>query len=128
MNARFMPDGQTIVYSAASRGHEPSLYVIGPSAEAPQRLDVPGAHLLSVSRNGELALIVKARHLTHRLYAGTLARMTIGSSPRPLLEHVREADWGSGRRVPGCRRSTSAMAATGWSTRLARRSTRRAGT
>jgi eukaryotic-like serine/threonine-protein kinase len=93
MNARFMPDGQTIVYSAASRGHEPSLYVIGPSAEAPQRLDVPGAHLLSVSRNGELALIIKARHLTHRLYAGTLARMTIGSSPRPLLEHVREADW-----------------------------------
>jgi dipeptidyl aminopeptidase/acylaminoacyl peptidase len=93
MNARFMPDGQTIVYSAASRGHEPSLYLIGPSAEAPQRLDVPDAHLLSVSRNGELALVVNARYLTHRLYAGTLARMTIGSSPRPLLEHVREADW-----------------------------------
>jgi Tol biopolymer transport system component len=93
MNARFMPDGQTIVYSAASRGHEPSLYVIGPSAEVPQRLDVPGAHLLSVSRSGELALIVSARHLAHRLYVGTLARMTIGSSPRPLLERVREADW-----------------------------------
>ncbi len=94
MNARFMPDGQTIVYSAASRAHEPSIYVIGPSAEAPQRLEVPAAHLLSVSRSGELAVITSARHLTHRLYLGTLARMTIGSSPRPLLEGVREADWG----------------------------------
>jgi eukaryotic-like serine/threonine-protein kinase len=94
MNARFMPDGQTIVYSAASRGHVPSLYMIGPSAEAPQRLDVSDAHLLSVSRTGELAIITGARHLAQRLYVGTLARMTIGSSPRPLLDHVREADWG----------------------------------
>lgn len=79
MNARFMPDGQTIVYSSAGRGFAPSLHVISPSAEAPQDLGVPDAHLLSVSRKGELALIVKARYLSQRLYAGTLARMTLGS-------------------------------------------------
>ncbi len=94
MNARFMPDGQTIVYSAASRGYVPALYVINPNAEAPQRLDLPDAHLLSVSRAGELALITNARYLQQRLYSGTLARMTLGSSPRALLEGVREADWG----------------------------------
>jgi dipeptidyl aminopeptidase/acylaminoacyl peptidase len=94
MNARFMPDGQTIVYSAASRGYAPALYVISPTAEAPQRLDVPDAHLLSISSKGELALIVNARYLQQRLYAGTLARMTLGSSPRAVLDGVREADWG----------------------------------
>jgi dipeptidyl aminopeptidase/acylaminoacyl peptidase len=94
MNARFMPDGQTIVYSAAARGYVPEIYVISPTAEAPQRLDVPGGHVLAVSRRGELALIVNARYLAQRLYAGTLARMTIGSAPRAVLEQVREADWG----------------------------------
>ncbi len=94
MNARFMPDGHTIVYSAASRGYAPALYVISPTAEAPQRLDVADAHLLSISSKGELALIVNARYLQQRLYAGTLARMTLGSSPRAVLDQVREADWG----------------------------------
>ena len=94
MNARFMPDGQTIVYSAAARGYVPALYVISPTAEAPQRLDLPDAHLLAVSRRGELAIIINARYLQQRLYAGTLARMTLGSSPRSVLEQVREADWG----------------------------------
>jgi Tol biopolymer transport system component len=94
MNARFMPDGQTIVYSAASHRYAPALYVISPNAEAPQRLGLPDAHLLSVSRAGELALVTHARYLQQRLYAGTLARMTLGSSPRALLEGVREADWG----------------------------------
>jgi Tol biopolymer transport system component len=94
MNARFMPDGQTIIYSAAAAGYAPSLLVISPTAEAPQSLDVPDAHLLAVSRKGELALVVNARYLQQRLYAGTLARMTLGSAPRALLDEVREADWG----------------------------------
>ena len=93
MNARFMPDGQTIVYTGTPRGYSPDLFLLSPTAEAPQRLDLPGAHLLSVSSKGELALIINARHLQQRLYSGTLARMTIGSSPRSMLENVREADW-----------------------------------
>jgi dipeptidyl aminopeptidase/acylaminoacyl peptidase len=93
MNARFMPDGQTIVYSAAVRGYSSALFVISPAAEAPERLDLTDAHLLSVSSKGELALVVNARHLRQRLYSGTLARMTLGSSPRAMLDNVREADW-----------------------------------
>ena len=93
-NARFMPDGQTIVYSAASRRYlPPDLFVINTNVEAPQPLGVPQAHLLSVSRTGELAIIAQARPLAQRLYTGTLSRMTIGSSPRAIMENVREADW-----------------------------------
>jgi eukaryotic-like serine/threonine-protein kinase len=93
-NARFMPDGQTIVYSAPARGDlPPDLFIINANAEAPQPLGVPHAHLLSVSSKGELALLTNATPLAHRLHGGTLARMTIGSSPRPVMELVREADW-----------------------------------
>lgn len=92
-NARFMPDGETVVYSAAPQAYVPELFVIRPNVEGPQALGVPGAHLLSVSSRGELALIVNARHLSQRLYAGTLARMTIGSTPRAVRDDVREADW-----------------------------------
>ena len=91
--ARFMPDGQTIVYSAAPRGLSPELFVLSPNVEGPQPLGLPNAHLLSVSSKGELALIVNARHIEQRLFAGTLARMTMGSSPRAVLENAREADW-----------------------------------
>ncbi|MEZ5417254.1 MAG: protein kinase [Vicinamibacterales bacterium] len=92
-NARFMPDGRTIVYSASPHGYVPELFIIDPLAEAPRALGVPAAHLLAVSAKGELALIVGTRHLGQRQYAGTLARMTLGSSPRSVLENVREADW-----------------------------------
>jgi dipeptidyl aminopeptidase/acylaminoacyl peptidase len=92
-NARFMPDGRTIVYSAAPGGASPALFVINPTAEAPQPLGVANAHLLSISKTGELAVIVAPRFLDQRLYAGTLARLTIGSSPRAVAEDVREADW-----------------------------------
>ena len=91
--ARFMPDGQTIVYSAAPRGLVPELFVLSPNVEGPQPLGIPNAQLLSISSRGELALIVNARHIEQRLFSGTLARMTMGSSPRAVLERVREADW-----------------------------------
>jgi Tol biopolymer transport system component len=54
---------------------------------------VPEAQLLSVSSKGELAIILGARHVDQRLYKGTLARMTLGSTPRPVLDGAREADW-----------------------------------
>ena len=92
-NARFMPDGKTIVYSATASGSTPELFVVNPAAEAPQPLGQSNAHLLSISSKGELAVIVAPRFLDQRLYGGTLARMTIGSSPRAVAEDVREADW-----------------------------------
>lgn len=64
-----------------------------PGAVAPQALGYKKAHLLSVSSKGELAVLIDAQFVNHRLFGGTLARMPVDGAPRPWLEHVREADW-----------------------------------
>src|SRR5262245_23076837 len=56
-NARFTPDGQTIVFSAAATGSTPSLYAIRPGTLISQPIGKPGLHLLSISSKGELAVI-----------------------------------------------------------------------
>jgi Tol biopolymer transport system component/tRNA A-37 threonylcarbamoyl transferase component Bud32 len=92
--ARFAPDGQTIVYSAALEGNTPRLYVIRPDFPQASPIGPDSTHLLAVSSKGELAVLVRARWLAHQLFSGTLARMPIGSNaPRELLAEVREADW-----------------------------------
>jgi hypothetical protein len=92
-NARFAPDGQTIVYSAALEGNKPQLFVIRPGSQLPQPLGRPRTHLLSVSSKGELAVLTDVTFIGFRLFDGTLARMTMDGEPRPWMEHVREADW-----------------------------------
>lgn len=92
-NARFMPDGATIVFSAALQGNSPELFVSRAGAVAPQPLGVPGTHLLSISSRGELAVLTNVAFLGQRLFSGTLGRMPIDGTPRPWLENVREADW-----------------------------------
>ncbi len=91
-NARFLPDG-AIVYSSARTGMKPELFVLRPDTVVPQALGLKDVHLLSVSSKGELAVLTDATFRDHRLFSGTLARLTLGSAPRPWLEHVSEADW-----------------------------------
>ena len=91
-NARFTPDG-SLVFSSANNGPVPQLFVNRPNSLAPQVIGGPGMHLLSVSSQGELAVLTNARFLGHRLFRGTLARMPIDGAPRPWLTDVREADW-----------------------------------
>jgi eukaryotic-like serine/threonine-protein kinase len=91
--ARFAPDGSTIVFSAALQGNEPELFVSREGATIPQPLGLRRTHLLSISSKGELAVLTNATFLTHRLFDGTLSRMPIDGTPRPWIEHVREADW-----------------------------------
>ncbi len=92
-NARFAPDGETLIYSAAASGNTPSIFVLRKGGIVPQRLGEPGTHLLSVSRSGELAVLTNASYINHRLFHGTLARMTMEGATRPVSEGVREADW-----------------------------------
>ena len=54
-------------------------------------------HLLSVSAQGDLAVLQDAEFIQQRLFVGTLARVPLGGgAPRPLLERVRDADWAPG--------------------------------
>jgi hypothetical protein len=92
-NARFMPDGETVVFSAALEGNSPELFVSRPGAVAPQPLGRRNTHLLSVSSTGELAVLTDATFISHRLFQGTLARMPLDGAPRAWMENVREADW-----------------------------------
>ncbi|HEV8230852.1 MAG TPA: protein kinase [Thermoanaerobaculia bacterium] len=93
-NARFVPDGNTVVFSAAAEGNTPELYSIRPDSPGAITRRLPGVHLLSISSQGELAVLTNALFLGHSLFAGTLARMPLeGGAPREVLEGVRDADW-----------------------------------
>jgi len=102
-NARFAPDGETVVFSAAPQGNIPQLFVRRSDYPAPQAIASPGTVLLSVSTKGELAILTGVRHVAHFVFAGTLARMDLGGgAPRDVLQNVQDADWspnGSGLAV-----------------------------
>jgi len=92
-NARFGPDGRTVVFSAASAGSTPSLYTIPPGAVTPRPIGELGTHLLAVSSKGEIAAITGARLTHHRIFTGTLSRMTLEGAARSWMKDVSEADF-----------------------------------
>jgi eukaryotic-like serine/threonine-protein kinase len=93
-NARFAPDGKTIVYSAARRGNTPEIISVRPDFPGGKPLGLSGVNLLSVSSRGELAVLTRVRYIGHSFFEGTLGRMPLeGGAPREVLAGVREADW-----------------------------------
>jgi len=98
--ARFSPDGQSIVYSAAWNGRPTQLFsTVGNSLQS-QPLALTNASLLAVSRKDELAVVLRGYH-TGQLETinGVLASTPLaGGSPHELLSDVRWADWdGAGK-------------------------------
>jgi hypothetical protein len=93
VTARFMPDGESLVFSSAKTGTVVQLFEIRSGTVEARPFGPPRTHLLSVSSKGELAVLTNAKYIAHRLFRGTLARMSIEGSPRPWMEGVREADW-----------------------------------
>jgi Tol biopolymer transport system component len=92
-NARFMPGGETVVFSSALSGNTVGLFEIRSGTLEARPFGPPRTHLLSVSSKGELAVLIDAHFIGQRLFAGTLARMSLEGAPRPWMDHVREADW-----------------------------------
>ncbi|HET9784122.1 MAG TPA: protein kinase [Terriglobales bacterium] len=92
-NARFAPESNAIVYSAAGRDNLPQIFVRHPDYPKPQPLGPPDTQLLSV-RAGQLAVLTGAHYLHHRWFEGTLAEMPLsGGTPRLLLQNTFDADW-----------------------------------
>jgi eukaryotic-like serine/threonine-protein kinase len=91
-SARFAPDGQTIVYSAAWESRPYELFQTREGSVEYRPLGLSGARILSISRGGEMALLLD--HQTFLARPGTVARVPLaGGVPRELLENVIDADW-----------------------------------
>jgi Tol biopolymer transport system component len=91
-SARFAPDGQTIVYSAAWEGQPARVFVTRPGSAESRDLQLPDARILAVSATGELAIQLGRQAVWEA--SGTLARVPLeGGAPRELLENVSRADW-----------------------------------
>jgi len=102
-NARFAPDDQTVVFSAALQGNTPQLFIHRPGYPAPQSFGQPDTHLLAISSKGELAVLTGTHYISHLVLTGTLARMDLGGgAPRAMLQNIQGADWtpdGSGLAI-----------------------------
>ncbi|MGH9367965.1 MAG: WD40 repeat domain-containing serine/threonine protein kinase, partial [Thermoanaerobaculia bacterium] len=92
--ARFAPDGQTIVYSAAWDGNPLKLFLKHTSSPDSLPLELPSANLLAISPSGEMAIAVDCRSNHPGVCAGTLARAALtGGAPRDVADGIQDADW-----------------------------------
>jgi serine/threonine protein kinase/Tol biopolymer transport system component len=102
-SARFAPDGQTILYSAAWQGTPMDVFTARPEAPEARSMGLSRTQLMSVSSTSEMAVLLNAAAVGTWVTMGTLARAPlVGGAPREVLEHVQWADWapdGSGLAI-----------------------------
>jgi Tol biopolymer transport system component/predicted Ser/Thr protein kinase len=93
-SARFAPDGQTIMYSAAWQGNPVEVFAARQGTVESRSLGLGHTELLAVSSAGEMALSLNNHPVSTWINVGTLARAPLaGGAPRPVLEDVEWADW-----------------------------------
>jgi Tol biopolymer transport system component len=91
--ARFAPDHQTILFSAVWSGKPVEIFSTRPQSPVSRALGV-NADLLSISSNGEMAILLDPVFISGWFRGGTLARVPIdGGGPRQVLDNVGDADW-----------------------------------
>ena len=94
-DARFAPDGQTIVYGANWEGNPAELLSTRFDSTDSRSVGLPSAQILSISSKGEMAINLHAEPYTAFTVKGTLARVPlVGGAPREVLDSVEWADWG----------------------------------
>ena len=102
-SARFAPDGQTILYSAAWQGGPVDVFTARPEAPEARSMGLNRTQLASVSSTSEMAVLLNSKAIGTWVNMGTLARAPlVGGAPREVLEQVQWADWaadGSGLAV-----------------------------
>ncbi len=96
-NARFTPDGRSVIYDAAWDGKPVRVFSTPADSVQPRAFDFEQAHLLAVSPAGEIAVGLGGAlgyHLDVRF--ATLALVPLaGGAPRELLDNIAEAEWSS---------------------------------
>ncbi len=92
--AAFTNDGQSIVYSTPELGGGRDVRIAPIGSSAMRSIGISGADVLSVSKRGELALLLRARYVGAFITVGTLARVPLaGGAPREVTDDVQWADW-----------------------------------
>ena len=92
--ARFAPDGQTVIYSAAWEGGPVEIFSTRFGTPESRSVGVPGAEILAISGGGEMAVLLHSQQSKSQVHTGTLARMPLGGgAPREILENIQWADW-----------------------------------
>ena len=93
-DARFTPDGYTVVYSASWDGGPPAVYSARVENPVPRAYDFPPGGIQSISPGGELALLLNHPDSVGMPKLGTLAVAPLaGGTPSPVAEDVIAADW-----------------------------------
>jgi len=111
-NARFGPDGQTIVYSAAWDGALPEIFTARPESPESRALNIPDTEILAISSTGEMAVLLRSHLLGPWMYTGTLGRMALagGGAPREVVDDVLWADYSpDGSKLLVVRRENAIM-------------------
>jgi hypothetical protein len=91
--ARFTPDGQNVVYTAAWEAAEPELYTVPSDGVGGHPMGIKDARLLAISSKGELAVALTPQPISTLLAPGNLARTTGTSAPKPEIENIQAADF-----------------------------------
>ena len=93
-SARFAPDGQTVLYSASWQGNPIEVFSARPESPESRSVGLPKTQIMSVSSQGEMAVLLNARPTGTWVNMGTLARAPVGGgAPREVVEQIQWADW-----------------------------------
>jgi DNA-binding SARP family transcriptional activator len=92
-SAKFMPDGETVIFSAAWNDSFQALYTLRPATGEICSLGVENAEVLSVSPAGDRAILLNPKPFAfHKI--GTLAKLSAaGGAPVELFKEIQCADW-----------------------------------
>jgi hypothetical protein len=95
LRARFTPDGQNIVYSAAWDGRPTEIFLSRLDGSGVRAVGLAGADLMAVNGRGELLILLKSSQWTATTGgSGTLALASLdGGTPREILARVKGADF-----------------------------------
>jgi serine/threonine protein kinase len=92
-SANFTPDGLTVIYGAAFGGQPIQLYSTRTDSIESRSLGLPSTDVLSISRSGEMAILLNPHYQANWIRIGTLAKLPVaGGAPREILENVNDAD------------------------------------
>ena len=96
LSARFAPDGQTVMYSAAWDGKPMEIFGARPESPESRPFGLAGAEVLAISKSGEMAVSLGRRQAGSSFRrTGTLAQLSVagGAAPRDILKEIEWADW-----------------------------------